>query len=178
MWLLGWGDNTTFGIYPKGSTAGLLYEDKGDIVPAYDASGNQFEAYRSYFQWKLGLAIKNWQYNVRIANIDTTTSAGGLFSTTPPDLFVFMSQAVVKLPTASRRASGITEVDAPDDPSPGINPAFNMNRTVRAALDVQAIRDKNVLLQFREYAGEPVMMFRDIPVRVSDALTNAEVALT
>lgn len=174
MWLIGWGDNTTFGIFPKGSQAGLVYEDKGDIVPAYDANNNQFEAYRSYFQWKLGLAIKNWQYNVRLANIDTTTNAGGLFSTTPPDLFVFMAQSVVKLPTASRRLSGITEVDAPDDPSPGISPAFYMNRTLRAALDVQAIRDKNVLLQFREYAGEPTMMYRDIPIRVVDSLTNSE----
>lgn len=174
MWLIGWGDNTTFGIFPKGSQAGLVYEDKGDIVPAYDANNNQFEAYRSYFQWKLGLAIKNWQYNVRLANIDTTTAAGGLFGTTPPDLFVFMAQSVVKLPTASRRLSGITETDAPDDPSPGISPAFYMNRTVRAALDVQAIRDKNVLLQFREYAGEPTMMYRDVPIRVVDSLTNSE----
>lgn len=174
IWLVGWGDATTFGIFPKGSNAGLVYEDKGDIVPAYDASGNQFEAYRSYFQWKLGLAIRNWQYNVRIANIDTTTAAGGLFSTTPPDLFVLMAQSVVKMPTASRRLSGITTVDAPNDPSPGINPAFYMNRTVRAALDVQAIRDKNVLLDFRDYAGEPTMMYRDVPLRVVDALTDSE----
>lgn len=172
IWLVGWGDNTTFGIFPKGSQAGLVYQNKGDLVPAYDANGNQFEAYRSYFQWKLGLAIKNWQYNIRLANIDTTTN--GIFGTAPPDLFVFLSQAVVKLPTASRRLTGITEVDAPTDPAPGINPAFYMNRTIRAALDVQAIRDKNVLLSFKEYAGEPTMMFRDVPIRVVDALTNSE----
>jgi hypothetical protein len=170
--LAGWGDNTTFGIFPKGSQAGLVYQDKGDIVPAYDVNGNQFEAYRSYFQWKLGLCIKNWQYNVRLANIDTTTS--GIFGTSAPDLFVFLAQAVVKLPTASRRLSGITEVDAPTDPAPGINPALYMNRTIRAALDVQAIRDKNVLISFKEYAGEPTMMYRDVPLRVVDAMTNSE----
>lgn len=173
-WIVGWGDNTTFGIFPKGSQAGLVYQDKGDIVPAYDANNNQFEAYRSYFEWKMGLAIKNWQYNVRLANIDTTTNAGGLFSTTPPDLFVYLSQAVTKLPTASRRLSGITEVDAPNDPSPGTSPAIYCNRTLRASMDIQAIRDKNVLLTFRDYAGEPTMMFRDLPIRVVDALTNSE----
>lgn len=178
MWLIGWGDNTTFGIFPKGSQAGLVYKDLGDIVPAFDSNNNQFQAYRSYFEWKLGLAIKNWQYNVRLANIDTTTTAGGVFSTTPPDLFVYMAQAVVKLPTASRRGSGITQVDAPDDPSPGISPAFYMNRTIRAVLDVQAIRDKNVLLDFRDYAGEPTLMFRDFPLRVVDALTTSEATLT
>lgn len=176
MWLVGWGDNTTFGIFPKGSQAGLVYQDKGDIVPAYDVNGNQFEAYRSYFQWKLGLCIKNWQYNVRLANIDTTTS--GIFGTSAPDLFAYMAQLVVKLPTASRRLSGITQVDAPDDPSPGISPAFYMNRTIRAALDVQAIRDKNVLISSKEYAGQPTEMFRDVPIRVVDALTNTEATVS
>ncbi len=172
LWLVGWGDNTTFGIFPKGSQAGLVYEDKGDVVPLYDSNGNRFEGYTSYFCWKVGLAVKNWQYNVRICNIDTTTA--GLLGTAPPDLFVYMSRAVVRMPTFTRRASGITEVDAPGDPMPGINPAWYCNRTVREFLDIQAIRDKNVLLSPKEYAGEPVMQFRDIPIRVVDALLNSE----
>lgn len=176
IWLVGWGDNTTFGIFPKGSQAGLVYEDKGDIVPLYDSLGNRFEGYTSYFAWKVGLCVKNWQYNVRICNVDTTTA--GLLGTTPPDLFVLMSRAVVRLPTATRRTSGITETDAPGDPIPGINPAWYVNRTGREFMDIQAIRDKNVLLSPKEYAGEPVMMFRDIPIRVCDSLTNSETALT
>jgi len=176
LWLLGWGDNTLFSIFPKGSQAGLVYEDKGDTTPLYDSNGNRYEGYTSYFCWKIGLAIKNWQYAVRMANLDTTTA--GLGGTTPPDLFVLMSQAVTKLPTLTRRASGITETDAPSDPSPGIRPGFYCNRTVRTYLDIQAIRDKNVLLSSKDYAGDPVMQFRDIPIRIVDALTNAEVALT
>ena len=174
LWLCGWGDETLFGIFPKGSPAGLQYEDKGDVRALYDINGNQFEGYTSYFCWKLGIAVKDWRYNVRVANIDTTTNTGGLFSTTPPDLFALMSRAVVKLPTLTRRASGITETDAPDEPSPGINPAFYCNRTVRENLDIQAIRDKNVLLSSKDFAGDPVMAFRDIPVRVVDAITNSE----
>lgn len=172
IWLVGWGDNTTYGIFPKGSQAGLVYEDKGDITPLYDANGNRFEGYTSYFAWKLGLAIKNWQYNVRMCNIDTTTA--GLAGTAPPDLFVMMSQAVTKLPTNTRRASGITEVDSPGDPMPGIQPAFYVNRTGRTYMDIQAIRDKNVLLSSTDFAGAPVMAFRDIPIRVCDVLTNSE----
>lgn len=176
LWLVGWGSNTTYGIFPKGSQAGLLYEDKGDTTPLYDGNGNRFEGYTSYFCWKIGLAIKNWEFNVRIANLDTTTA--GLGGTTPPDLYVLMSQAVTKLPTLTRRASGITEVDAPSDPAPGIRPAWYCNRTVRTYLDIQAIRDKNVLLSSKDYAGDPVMEFRDIPIRIVDALTNSETALT
>lgn len=172
LWLVGWGSNTTYGLFPKGSQAGLIFEDKGDTTPLYDSNGNRFEGYTSYFCWKIGLAVKNWEYNVRIANLDTTTA--GLGGTTPPDLYVLMSQAVTKLPTLNRRASGITEVDAPNDPSPGIRPAWYCNRTVRTYLDIQAIRDKNVLLSSKDYAGDPVMEFRDVPIRIVDALTNAE----
>lgn len=175
IWLVGWGDHTTFGIFPKGSQAGLIYEDKGDVVPAYDSNGNRFEAYTSMFQFKLGLCVKDWRYNVRIANIDTTTA--GLQGTTPPDLFALMSRAVVRLPTASRRLSGITESDAPGDPVPGIAPAWYVNRTGREFMDIQAIRDRNVLLSSKDYAGDPVVMFRDVSIRVVDALTNTEARL-
>src|SRR6185312_5098222 len=92
----------------------------------------------------------------------------------PADLFYFMSKAVVRLPTMTKRQSGITETDAPDEPAPGINPAFYVNRTVREFLDIQAIRDKNVLLTPKEYAGEPVVEFRGVPTRVVDALLNTE----
>ncbi len=176
LWLVGWGDNTTFAIFPKGSQAGLIFEDKGDTTPLYDSNGNRFEGYTSYFCWKIGLAIKNCECNVRIANLNTTTA--GLAGTSPPGLYVLMSQAVTKRPTLTRRASGITEVDSPGDPAPGIRPAWYCNRTIRTYLDIQAIRDKNVLLSSKDYAGDPVMEFRDIPIRIVDALTTSETALS
>ena len=144
IWLIGWGDETCFGIFPKGSKAGLVFEDRGDINFAYDANNNPFRVYTSWFQWKAGLVVKDWRYVTRIANIDTTTI--GLQGVTPPDLFALMSKSVVRLPTMSKRVSGITETDAPDEPAPGIAPAFYCNRSVREYLDIQAIRDKNVLL--------------------------------
>ena len=176
IWLVGWGDETCFGIFPKGSTAGLRFEDKGDIVPGYDANQNPFPAYTSWFFWDAGLFIKDWRYTCRIANIDTTTV--GLQGVSPPDLFALMSKAVVRLPTMSKRVSGITETDAPDEPSPGIAPAFYVNRTIREYLDIQAIRDRNVLLTPKEYAGEPVIEFRSVPIRVCDCLTITEATVS
>jgi hypothetical protein len=177
IWLVGWGDMTNFGIFPKGTKSGLVFEDRGDIVPGYDSNQNPFPAYTSYFEWNAGLVVKDWRYTVRIANIDTTTGAQGLFGVTPPDLFLLMSKAVVRFPTLSKRVSGITETDAPDEPAPGINPGFYVNRTGRESLDVQAIRDKNVLLKPTEYAGQPIVEFRGVPVRVCDTLLNTESTL-
>lgn len=176
LWLCCWGEQTGFGFYPKASRAGLVFEDKGDIRPGFDANNREFEAYTSMFQWKSGLHIKNWQYFVRIANLDTTTS--GLAGPTPPDLFALMSKAVVHLPASGRRISGIMKVDAPNQPAPAIRPAWYCNRTVRQYLDIQAIRDKNVLLKPTEYDGQPIVEFRGIPIRIVDALINSETALT
>jgi hypothetical protein len=176
IWLACWGEQTGFGFYPKGSRAGLVFEDKGDIRPGFDSNNREFEAYTSLFMWKAGLHIKNWQYFVRICNIDVTTA--GLAGTTPPDLFALMSKAVVRLPTAGRRVSGITKVDAPNQPAPAMRPAWYVNRTVRQYLDIQAIRDKNVLLTPREYDGQPIVDFRGVPIRICDALTSSESALS
>ncbi len=176
IWLIGWGDETTFGIFPKGSKAGLVFEDRGDVQMGQDSNRDWFPAYTSYFEWNAGLVVKDWRYIVRICNIDTTSA--GLAGSSPPDLFAFMSKAVVRLPTMTKRQSGITETDAPNEPSPGIAPAFYVNRTIREYLDIQAIRDANVLLTPREYAGEPVIEFRGIPIRVQDSLTITEARIT
>ena len=34
---------TCFGIYPRGTKAGLIFEDRGDVVPGFDtADANRF----------------------------------------------------------------------------------------------------------------------------------------
>ena len=172
IWMIGWGDNTAYGIYPKGSKGGLTFEDKGDVVPGFDASQNRFEAYTSMFQWQLGLVVEDWRYTVRLCNIDTTTA--GLLGPTPPDLFAILARAVVRLPTAGRTVSGIVKTDAPDKMAPAIRLKMYTDRTVRAALDVQAIRDKNVLLSPTDYAGRPIVNWRNIPIGVQDSMLNTE----
>lgn len=174
--LCGWGNRTTYTIHPKGSEAGLIYENKSDIVPLYDTNNNRFEGYTSYFVWKMGLAIENWEYNVRIANIDTTTA--GILGSTPPDLFLAMISSLRKLPSLSLRTSGIDSTDAPNEPQPGINPAFYCNRTIGDALDTQALRDKNVLIGVTEYDGVVVNTFRGIPIRNVDAMLNTEATIS
>ena len=177
LWLTGWSDEGgTSLLFPKGSAAGLVHEDKGDIVPLYDANGLRFEGYTDVFTWKLGVAVSNWQFNARICNIDTTTAAGGLLGTTPPDLFSMMINAANLMPYMTARTSGITKNDDPNG-NIGHKFAWYVNRTVKSALEIQSIRNKNVLLTPAESAGIPVNDWRSIPVRLNDALTNAETAV-
>jgi hypothetical protein len=172
VWMVGLGDSSCYGIYPKGSKGGLVFEDKGDVVPGFDSSNFRFEAETSLFQWQMGLVIEDWRYIIRLCNIDTTTA--GLLGPTPPDLFAILSRAIVRLPTAGRTQSGITKTAAPDQQSPSIRLKMYVDRTVRAAMDVQAIRDKNVLLSPRDYAGMPIVNFRNIPIGVQDSMLNTE----
>lgn len=176
IWLIGWGDQTAYGIYPKGTKAGLTFENKGDIVPAYDSSSRRYEAYTSYFSWNTGLAIEDWRYVVRMCNIDTTTA--GLAGSTPPDLFAIMSKSVVRLPTAGRMVSGIVKTDAPDRVAPPVRLKFYCDRTAREYMDIQAIRDKNVLLRPEDYAGRPIVNFRNIAIGVVDQLLDTESRVT
>jgi Major capsid protein GP7 len=172
IWLLGLGNQTVYGIYPKGTKAGLVFENKGDVVPAYDAQQRRFEAYTSYFSRNGGIAIEDWRHVIRMANSDTTTA--GLAGATPPDIFAIMSKSVVRLPTAGRMVSGITKTDAPDRASPPVRLMFFCSRTSREYMDIQAIRDKNVLLRPEDYAGRPIVNFRNIAIGVVDQILDTE----
>lgn len=170
--LMGWGERTCHGIYGKGAKAGLVFENKGDVVPGFDSNNNRFEAFTSLIEWELGLAVADWRYNVRVANIDTTTA--GLAGASPPDIFAILSKVVMRLPTAGRRLSGVTKTDAPHGYEPPVRLKFYWNRTVAEYAAIQAIRDKNVLIGSKEYAGAPILDFRNVQFGVVDQLLNTE----
>lgn len=175
LWLICWGERTVFGLYPRGSKAGLTSEDKGDTVPGYDSAGNRFEAYTTWFRQQAAVCPQDWRNVVRIANIDVTSA--GLAGPNGLDLFLAMSQAVMLPPSLGKGISGIEKTDAPTDPSPGVRPVFYTNRTVRFWMDAQGMRDRNVLLTLNDAAGKPQDMFRGVPVKVSDRLLISEEAV-
>lgn len=176
LWLIGWGPETIFALYPRGSQAGLAMEDKGDTTPGFDSLGNRFEAYTSWFRQQTGLCPKDWRYGVRLCNIDTTTA--GIAGPNAYDLFAGMAQMLLLFPKLTRSTSGITKVDSPDDTATGVRPVFYCNRTIRHWMDVQAMRDRNVLLRIEDYAGMPIMGYRDIPIKIVDQLVNTESNVT
>jgi hypothetical protein len=176
LWLVCWGERTVFGLYPRGSKAGITMEDKADTVPGFDSLGNRFEAYTSWFRHQLGLCPQDWRYAARLANIDTTSA--GLAGSNAPDLFALMAQMMLMPPHLGKGTSGITKTDAPNDPAPGIRPVFYCNRTTRHWMDVQAMRDRNVLLRLTDYAGMPADVYRGIPVKIVDQLTNGEATVS
>jgi len=159
IWLIVWGPNTVHGIYPKGSTAGIQHEDKGQVTVT-ESDGSMWEAYRDHWRWDLGLTVRDWRYVVRIANIEPAAltkdaSAGA-------DLMDLMVQALEQV----------------EDLEAG-TPVFYCNRTIKSWLRRQMLNaNSNVMLSMGELAGKPVMMFGEVPVRRCDAIVNTEAVVS
>jgi hypothetical protein len=79
--------------------------------------------------------------------------------------------AVNKLPFVSAAGNS----PPPGGTKPGqVNTAFYCNRTVRAALDIQAMAKTNNFLTIETRDSKPYTAFRGIPIRICDQITNAE----
>ena len=177
IWLLGWSPRSVYMVYPKGSTAGLKVMPLNTTEVAYDTLGNLYPAALTYFSQDAGLCIEDWRWVNRLCNLDVTSA--GLGGTTPFDIFANgMSKMLLRMPKMARSVSAITETDAKSEAGLVVRPAFYTNRTVRGFMDIQIIRDKNVLIGMHDFAGMPAETYRTIPIRVMDVQTSAEVAIT
>lgn len=158
MWLIVWGEQTIHGIFPKGSEAGLKHVDMG-IQDVKDSDGNEFRAYKDWFQWKIGVVVKDWRFAVRICNIDISELIAE--SASAADIINCMIRANHRIPSLQAGSA-----------------AWYCNRTIAQMLDIQANKKTNVYLQPGMEEGGPKVRFRGIPIRTCDALTEAEARVT
>ncbi|KXV13943.1 major capsid protein [Gluconobacter oxydans] len=176
IWLACWGPTNGFGIFPKGSAAGLQVEDVTTTAPVLDDNGNPFQALQTHYKWDCGLTVRDWRYFGRIANIDVSALTGS----NAPNLIAMMTALTYKMPTMPRT---VTNIQAATEARGGAplsfgRPAFYVNRTIATALSLQAMNKTNVLLALTEFDGMPVLTFRGIPIRVCDAIMNTEAAVS
>jgi hypothetical protein len=162
IYLVVWGGQTVHGIFPKGSKAGLTHEDLGlqTIETTSGIAGSRMRAYQDHWQWKCGLALKDWRFVVRIANVDISNL---VTNTGAADLVQLMIKATHRIPNL---AMG--------------KPVFYLNRSVFQMLDIQRRADTIAGggLTFQNVDGLPVASFRGIPVRICDALLESEAVVS
>ena len=155
IWLCVWGPQTGFGIYPKGSRAGLQMTDKGQVtVENVDGAGGRMEAYRTHYRWDAGLTIRDWRYFVRIPNIDVS-DLDTLANT--KNLINWMIAASERIPSFGKGRA-----------------CWYVNRTIREKLRLGILEKVSSNLSWETVEGKRVMTFDDIPVRRTDALLNTE----
>lgn len=170
LWLITWGPKQIHTIFPKGMAAGLIHQDMG-LLPALDTQSpaQEFLAWRTWMQWNIGIAIPDWRFGVRAANIDVSLLNG----VNAANLINILVQMVHKPPIMPVGVAPVQNSDAPDKLVMGRS-AFYCNRTIMTYLDQQAMNKTNVLLRMEEWDGESVTTFRGIPIRCVDALTTTE----
>ena len=153
IYFVTWGKLHTAMIYPKGTQAGIKRENKGQVTKQ-NSDGTMYEVYREHFSWDLGLSIRDFRSSGRIANIDVsdldTGSAADLLK-----LMVKMYHKLHRFATTGRMS-------------------IYVNETVFTALHLQAMAKTNVHLTLSEVAGQPVVNFLGIPVRLCDQILNTE----
>jgi hypothetical protein len=168
IYLVVWGDNTVFCPFPKGSKAGLIHEDLG-LNTVWDSTGARYQAYRTHYQWKNGLVVKDWRYVVRIANIDISDligQTGTQAASASTNIVKLMARALYRIPNM---AMG--------------RPAFYMNRTVHSGLALAALDKSQYVLKINEglsQFGTPssYLSFLGVPLRRVDQLLNTEAVVS
>jgi hypothetical protein len=168
IWLIGWSTETVHGIFPKGSKAGLDHRDLGEGVAELTAGigGSRMLVYRDQFTWKMGLALIDWRYCVRAANI---SKAALVADNNSPDIIKLLSRMLDRIPDDS-----------------GVNLTFYCNRTLFSWLRIQALAKSNNILAIvdaLDQFGNPVtnrkrMEFDGIPIKRCDALLTSESQVT
>lgn len=164
IYLVVWGENTVFCPFPKGSKAGLVHEDLG-LNTVWDSTGARYQAYRTHYQWKNGLVVKDWRYVVRICNIDVSDligQTGTQASSAATNVIKLMARAMYRIPNMAMGRA-----------------AFYMNRTVHAGLALAALDKSQYVLKIEDGltqfgVASNWISFLGVPLRRVDALLNNE----
>lgn len=177
IWLVCWGQNTVFGIYPKGKKGGLQRQDLGEY-DAFDENGDRFRAYGTHYKWDCGLTVKDWRYIVRIANIDVSALISGNGA---PDIISLLIKAMHRVPALGIVQTGVQNVSANGAAAIPLapNPVFYANRTIAEWIDLQTQAKTNYTLKTgNDVFGRPVTFVRGIPLRNCDQLLSTETQVT
>ena len=178
IWLVVGGNSTITGIVPKGSTAGIQVEDRGqqtisETSSDVGASGKKYEAMVTHYKVDAGLAVRNWKYAVRICNLDASVNGlasaqvavqwkDGAFENDMANLPDLMAQATDLIPSMGRG-----------------RPFWMMTRQTKTLLRRQlSAQVRESTLTMENVGGTRVTNFDGIPIAVVDQMHTDEARIT
>jgi len=157
VWYVNWGENTVHGIYPKGSKAGLISDNLGEVT-LFDNDGGRFQGYRTHYQWKMGICVRDWRHIVRVANIDLTQMDDAVAQ---KELYHNMIKALYTVPQTNMG-----------------NGVFYASPAIQAMLDIAAVEKNNAALGYANVFGKKVLTFRGTPIKTCSAILETESVLS
>lgn len=173
IWLISWGERSVHGIYPKGSMAGLEYQNLGEQTKR-DSTGRLMQVMVSHFIQKFGIHVKDWagivraqmlssQFNDPLASGGTKDPSRSTYTATSAHLTSVMHEMLHTVPLRLRAAGG------------SFNPVFYCSPMVKAAIDLAAEGKSSSTLTISDVENRgPVTKFMGYPIYECDALIDTE----
>jgi len=167
-WMIEFGDDSVYGIYPPNTPAGLSVRDLGEVTKEL-ASGTSatganylYQVLRTMLRWYLGIQIADERCVQRIANINPVALAGNNFD---ENIFI---EAKNWLPRAGE--------------APGT--VILVNRALKTQIDIRAVTQK-INTYFTppsngtmDVFGKAVTRFQNIPIYVAEKILSTESVVT
>lgn len=168
IWIIEFGKDKVYGLYPYNTTAGLMVEDLGESTKEFATSttggpslNKLMQVYRTHLRWFLGLQVADERCVQRIANLNPTALGANNFDEN------VLIQAKNQLPSMGE--------------APGT--AIFMNRTMKTQMDIRAVSQKiNTYFTQDQLTGDvwgrAVTRFQGIPVFVSEKILPTETVVS
>lgn len=160
LWLVSWGPQSVHGIYPKGSRGGLSHEDLKTYM-AQDGNGRKYQVTGDKYNWRCGLAVRDWRGVVRIANVPVAALGKRKGEEGFVDLQKLTIEAKNRMPQHLRRKA-----------------VWYANADVLTALELQNSDAGQVQLHYGEFFdARAVPVLHGRPVRQCDAIASDEASI-
>lgn len=143
IYIVGWGPQTVFGIYPQGSPMGLQVTDLG-CQTIFEPDGTRREVYSTKYDWTGGLCVKDDRYVVRLANISVEDLRNGTGIGSPDLKQANSNNLLLMLQRGLDKIYGLTSA----------NICIYMNADVHSAFNTLALRSNSNFLRVKENNNE------------------------
>ena len=155
VWLIGWGESSVFGIFPKNSpSGGIERQDLGEI-DCRDEDGGVFRGLSTHYRISTGLAVADWRYIVRICNVEVSALIDEAAIDALVDNMIDATNAIPNLRMC--------------------RPCFYMNRAVKSRFQKAMFRKSNMAITLDEvYGVQNQLNISGIPLKQCDALLTTE----
>lgn len=168
VWLTVWGPNTVTGIFPRGSMAGIQHKDFGEVTVEVTAgvAGSRMQAYREWWKWSNGIALRDWRSVSRCCNINVSDLAGQTGTQNANQMIGYMSRMIDRVNVVAGAG----------------RMAFYMNRTVASALRIMALNKSQNAIGINQaidqFGRTGAMNFFGVPIKLVDQLLSTEARIT
>jgi hypothetical protein len=155
VYVVQWGEDRVHMIYPRGSKSlGVEHLDMGKGYADDPAdSTKKFVAYMDHFMWYTGLVVRDERCIARYANIETS----GATSTFDEDNLIAL----------------INEM-----PNEGAGGVIYCSSTIRTQMDIIAKDKSSPNVWISNMGGVSQTMFKQLPIKVCDAIVDTETAIS